>query len=507
MKMNCFSRIFLSGALLFVGYANCNAQTYSVTVEPGGLSDAVTAAAGEAAVVNLTVAGSIDASDFDFISSLNDLATLDLSGATIAEYNGSRTATNITRSAANVLPDCALLSTPLTSLALPAGITELGAASLGNSRLESLTLPSSLTTIDEGAFSGMVNLKSITIPASVTKIGNMLFKDCESLESVVLQAKISELPMATFCNCTSLTSVTLPSSLTSIGSLAFAGCSSLESVTIPSGVTTIGSMAFANAGLTSIDLSARALNTIESWAFINCTNLKEITTDENLASIGKGAFFNNVALATPFAHLSANLVELPDYILYGAANSSADGFGATSVEKIGNYALSGNQSTDIEMPATVSYIGDNAMERWTQLKNVNVLQLEDVPELGESVWADTPQSEAILLVPTTLYEKYTDAPQWKEFKVETPMSSITNVTDEDANHNLRAYFDGALLLVQSDCNILGAQLYDVAGRCMTVVGDSKSDHITIDTAPFNTNIFIVRLLLDNGSKPVLKLHR
>jgi hypothetical protein len=42
---------------------------------------------------------------------------------------------------------------------------------------------------------------------------------------------------------------------------------------------------------------------------------------------------------------------------------------------------------------------------------------------------------------------------------------------------------------------------------MTVVGDSKSDHITIDTAPFNTNIFIVRLLLDNGSKPVLKLHR
>ena len=61
----------------------------------------------------------------------------------------------------------------------------------------------------------------VTIPSSVTTIGNRAFSYC-----------------------TSLTSVTIPDGVTSIGDNAFSGCSSLTSVTIPSSVTTIGSMAF-----------------------------------------------------------------------------------------------------------------------------------------------------------------------------------------------------------------------------------------------------------------------
>lgn len=63
------------------------------------------------------------------------------------------------------------------------------------------TLPSMLTIIEEGAFSGITSLTSIEIPQNVTSIGNNAFSGC-----------------------TGLTTISLPASVTSIGSGAFSGC-------------------------------------------------------------------------------------------------------------------------------------------------------------------------------------------------------------------------------------------------------------------------------------------
>ena len=63
-----------------------------------------------------------------------------------------------------------------------------------------------------------------TIPNSVTSIGD-----------------------AAFSGCTSLTSVTIPDSVTSIGDVAFYHCHSLTNITIPASVTNIGDYAFLTA--------------------------------------------------------------------------------------------------------------------------------------------------------------------------------------------------------------------------------------------------------------------
>ena len=60
------------------------------------------------------------------------------------------------------------------------------------------TIPNSVTTIGEGAFSGCESLTSINIPNRVTTIGNYAF-----------------------CGCTSLTSINIPNSVTTIGNSAF----------------------------------------------------------------------------------------------------------------------------------------------------------------------------------------------------------------------------------------------------------------------------------------------
>jgi TolB-like protein len=95
-------------------------------------------------------------------------------------------------------------------------------------------IPSSVTTIESGAFYYCRNLTSVTIPSSVTIIGNHAFSQCRNL-----------------------TSVTIPSSVTMIGNSAFYGCFKLTNVTIPSSVTTIGSAAFFDTGLTDVILSRR----------------------------------------------------------------------------------------------------------------------------------------------------------------------------------------------------------------------------------------------------------
>ena len=96
-------------------------------------------------------------------------------------------------------------------------------------------------------------LTSITIPNSVTSIGDYAFSDCSGL-----------------------TSITIPNSVTSIGNYAFRGCRGLTSVTIPNSVTSIEDKAFSDcSGLTSVTIPSRFKNQIND-IFDYCPNLKDI---------------------------------------------------------------------------------------------------------------------------------------------------------------------------------------------------------------------------------------
>jgi len=83
-----------------------------------------------------------------------------------------------------------------------------------------------------------------TIPDSVTSIGNAAFSSCESLTSVTIPDSVTSIGEGAFYSCESFTSVTIPDGVTSIGNYAFKDCKSLTSVTIPDSVTSIGDKAF-----------------------------------------------------------------------------------------------------------------------------------------------------------------------------------------------------------------------------------------------------------------------
>ena len=133
-------------------------------------------------------------------------------------------------------------------------------------------------------------IRSVTIQQSVTSIGKRAFDGCSALTTLSLGEKIKTIGNYAFENCTSLTGVTIPQSVTSIGYYAFEGCTNLNPLTIKGPITSMGNYAFAGSTyLTSLTLYDD-IQTIGNFAFLGSTSLKTVTLPKNLTSIGEYAF-------------------------------------------------------------------------------------------------------------------------------------------------------------------------------------------------------------------------
>ena len=82
------------------------------------------------------------------------------------------------------------------------GVTFIKESAFFESSLTAITIPSSVTKIEDGAFWGSQSLTNITIPESVTSMGWAVFEHCESLESVtVLRENPAEIGENVFTYC------------------------------------------------------------------------------------------------------------------------------------------------------------------------------------------------------------------------------------------------------------------------------------------------------------------
>lgn len=116
-------------------------------------------------------------------------------------------------------------------------VTTIGHAAFFNSAVTSVTIPDSVTSIDDNAFGFCSQLTNISIPNSVTFIGFSAFAHCTSLKSITLPSSLSSISEALFSGCSQLTTIHIPVSVTSIGNNAFADCPSLMTVTYPGSKT------------------------------------------------------------------------------------------------------------------------------------------------------------------------------------------------------------------------------------------------------------------------------
>lgn len=160
--------------------------------------------------------------------------------------------------------------------------------------LTGITLPSSVTSLGEGAFAytSLTTLAATDLPTTITALPTGCFGYCQDLTTVTLPTSIQVVGKQAFSSCSTLATLTLNEGLTTIGERAFFGCSKLTTLTLPSTVTSIGKMAFYNSGMKTIDLSASGLTTLSEGLFTACKDLTSVTLPATLQTIGAKAFYD-----------------------------------------------------------------------------------------------------------------------------------------------------------------------------------------------------------------------
>lgn len=103
--------------------------------------------------------------------------------------------------------------------------------------IRSVTIPQSVTSIGDSAFSFCIALTEVTIPQSVTSIGDSAFGRCYKLQTLSLGENIETIGNRAFEDCWDLTNVTIPEKVETINPDTFAYCSRLKYITLPAGLT------------------------------------------------------------------------------------------------------------------------------------------------------------------------------------------------------------------------------------------------------------------------------
>lgn len=297
-------------------------------------------------------------------------------------------------------------------------IVGIGENALYNdTKINSLSLPSSIERVKSGAFWKASNLKNVTFAdkgKGLKTIGMYAFADCSSLESIDLSnSSITEIPENAFSNCTSLKTVKLPSTVTKIADDAFVNCKKLEEIQGLSNckISEIGKDAFAGCynlktfdissatitslpdticsnmyALTSIHLP-KTLTSIGTSALEGCKKLEEITgiSDCKLTSIGANAFASCSALkevdlskssftalptsafakdtALTSVKLPDSLTEIGEKAFVGCGAMEKIDLSNTKLTTIGKNAMAEmNDLMYINLPDTVKNVGQSAFD-------------------------------------------------------------------------------------------------------------------------------------------------
>ena len=323
--------VFVHAASLQVTY-HIGDATYTSTGTEGELSKLL----GDNAmkVTQLSVNGYLNDADIITLQQMaggttekGSLKSLNLSEATFTT-TGKKVPDNIFR-------DCKNLQQVNLS-----NMTEIGKWAFKNCALTEITIPASVTIIQEEAFKDCSALKTLKFEAGTSEKELVLkeeaFFGCGNMDLAnggVLPSRIISIAARTFQGC-GITKLTLPTNekltgitrkldfngvqtdnMGALGYGAFFGCSKLTDLTIPANVTVINEVVFKDCNLQNVIFDdATKITEIQKNAFTNNQNLTGLFAGkhfDNLKTIGEGAFLNCFKLTdADFYNLTKNITRI-----------------------------------------------------------------------------------------------------------------------------------------------------------------------------------------------------
>ena len=279
--------------------------------------------------------------------------------------------------------------TNLVGITIPDGVKSIGYFAFANTSITSISIPSSIEYLGEGAFNDCENLSDVSIP-NVNNLrtvearvfegtawmngksdglvywGNWLLcykGTMASNEAITVQAGTVGVADEAFDNGYNgnLASIEFPNSLKYIGDYSLEGCRGLTSIIIPEGVTNIG-----------------------AYAFQNCSNLAKVVIPTTLKEIGGNAFYGcnikecHINSLEAWCKIDFNSREsvpitYPEGGLYMNETLVEHVTIPSSITKIKNFTFANNYKlTSIIIPEGVTSIGAYAFWRDYNLREINL---------------------------------------------------------------------------------------------------------------------------------------
>ena len=176
-----------------------------------------------------------------------------------------------------ILSDCFSGCKAITSYTIPEGCTSISSGAFSGTRIETVTVPASVTYIGAGAFKNCLDLETAELPGNLEKIGSELFYGCAALVNVSIGNE---------------TNTSYMSGSTIVEANAFYGCTALENISIYNRAEKliIAKNAFCGCtALTSMMIDCRSL-TLDNNALPSGANMYYIRISGSYGSIAPRAF-------------------------------------------------------------------------------------------------------------------------------------------------------------------------------------------------------------------------
>jgi hypothetical protein len=109
----------------------------------------------------------------------------------------------------------------------------------GNHKINSIKLPSTLAVIRECGFSNCTGLSEINFPSTLNFIGSTAFYGCVNLKQLKFPVSLDSIPVDAFGYCSGLTSVTIPSSVKYMSYTNLSNCTNLDTIKINAAIPPI----------------------------------------------------------------------------------------------------------------------------------------------------------------------------------------------------------------------------------------------------------------------------
>ncbi len=232
-----------------------------------------------------------------------------------------------------------------------------------------------ITKISDYAFQGNTILESINFPETLTSIGGYAFVSCITLQNIVIPSSLNILGQYAFANCSSLKTITVSSYIDAAGDAAYfenAGSNDGLILYVKNTEKLSPYLLSNNSQLVEVNFLDNKIKTIDAHCFSGCSKLERVIGGSSIESIKESAFAG-----------CKNLKELPIY---------------EGLSTIKNYAFVGCESIEvINLPSTLNYIEYGAFRNCYSIKTINykTSELIDLESWDAIFLSDKPFSNQI----------------------------------------------------------------------------------------------------------------